>query len=73
MRPTIHKKIGPKVDLLYSTPLFEVGAMEAGVASDRSRTKSVTGLGLRCPKTFKAQLTEMERKNPYQNDNIKSS
>ena len=60
------------MDLLYSIPLFEVGAMEASAVSDRSSTKSMKELMLKCPKTLKAQLVEMECKNPKQIDNIKS-
>ncbi|KAG2220831.1 hypothetical protein INT45_004492 [Circinella minor] len=69
---TNRKKVGTKVDLLYSTQLFEVGAMEAGASSDRSSTKNITELGLKCPKTLKAQLVEMERTNPDQINSVKS-
>ena len=58
------KKVGTKVDLLFSTPLFELGAVGAGVVSDRSNTKSIVELGLKCPKTLKDMLAELERTNP---------
>ncbi|KAI9257282.1 hypothetical protein BDA99DRAFT_441498, partial [Phascolomyces articulosus] len=54
-------KMGTKVDPLFSTQMFEIGAMEAGAVSDRSSTKTHT----KCPKTLKDMLVEMERANPF--------
>ena len=57
------KKVGTKVDFLFSAPLCELGAAEAGASSDRSSTKSIVELGLKCPKTLKDMLVELERLN----------
>ncbi|KAG2225340.1 hypothetical protein INT45_005584 [Circinella minor] len=69
---TTRKKVGTKVDQLFAAPLFEPGAMEAGAESDRSSSKSITELHLKCPKTLKDMAVEMERFNPAQLHHIKS-
>ncbi|KAI9490751.1 hypothetical protein BDB00DRAFT_768363, partial [Zychaea mexicana] len=66
------KKVGTKVDQLFATPLFELGAMEAGAESDRSSSKSITELHMKCPKTLKDMAVEMERYNPVQLRQIKT-
>ena len=55
--------MGNKVDFLFSAPLCELGAAEAGASSNRSSTKSIVELGLKCPKTLKDMLVELERLN----------
>ncbi|KAI8140152.1 hypothetical protein BJV82DRAFT_520734, partial [Fennellomyces sp. T-0311] len=66
------KKIGTKVDLLFSTKLFELGALEAGKESDRSSTKSVAELHLKCPKTLKSIIIELTRISPCKIREIKT-
>ncbi|KAI9490754.1 hypothetical protein BDB00DRAFT_790135 [Zychaea mexicana] len=66
------KKVGTKVDQLFATPLFELGAMEAGAESDRSSSRSITELHMKCPKTLKDMAVEMERYNPVQLRQIKT-
>ena len=72
MNNTTRKKVGTKVDQLFAAPLFEPGAMEAGAESDRSSSKSITELHLKCPKTLKDMAVEIERFNPAQLHHIKS-
>ncbi|KAI9497934.1 hypothetical protein BDB00DRAFT_784433 [Zychaea mexicana] len=45
---TSRKKVGTKVDLLYKAPLMELGAIEVGAFNDRSSTKSIMELGMKC-------------------------
>ncbi|KAI8138450.1 hypothetical protein BJV82DRAFT_523413 [Fennellomyces sp. T-0311] len=66
------KKVGIKVDLLFSSQLFELGAMEAGASNDRSSSKSLFELNIKCPKALKDVLSEMERTNPAQIHNFKT-
>ncbi|KAG1054708.1 hypothetical protein G6F43_003301 [Rhizopus delemar] len=67
------KKVGTKVDLLFSIGQIELGALEAGPRSVRSSTKSVVELGMKCPKTLKDILVEMEQLAPSQLRKLKSS
>ncbi|KAG2227384.1 hypothetical protein INT45_004340 [Circinella minor] len=66
------RKIGTKIDLLFTTEDLEFGTVEAGKMSDVNNTKTIFEAGIKLPKNLKDMQYEIVQEYPSQLRMIKT-